>query len=831
MKKGEYKIRHTVRQKLLALALTVFLLLPVLPVLKASAATFELEVTYGLNNTVRVGRSAAFNVTVTNNGNDFEGTVQIIVNDRSRNYMYEKDISISKGATKTVSITIPMQNYTTAANVRIADSKGRVKQAKTVSVKVAKALLDFNIGVLSDDFSALSYLEGIVLYTTNYGDIGTHIYEMDETNFPEDAEAFDLLDAVLISNFSTDRLSTAQLDAFNSWVEKGGILIIGTGSTFSKTISGLKSLPITKALGNTNIRYTTYETSYGLRTTDSAITGSSYVGQGYDNYGYDNLSSFGMTTYNNVINTLDAIIADLVADKEAVSAGKVDAKLVMDRYFSENREYIWNTFSSWFGYYYTSDEEKANLDYSLKSDVFYNILEPIITERLNTAIATLESQGRQNTSDSAYVSAEIAEFSLDTAFGLISGDIRNSSESYILAKYYNYAYGAVIVAGMDFTQNPLASYKDNVSVFRSILKQSYGTTIYNAADAYYKNAQNQYYSNDYYMYSELSDSLTAAAAPPVLLYVLILIAYLVSIFVSFNILKKKHKNVMFWATQVGLAIAFSIVIFLCSFTTRLRNAELRSVNIKELSVYGERNTNLSALIMPKKKVYKFTASPDLNLKNILIDYDYYYNQNQPSLDTFNIGINQRLDSTVFTVNNNATLNKELFLGSSINSEQQGSLTIQSLDNNEYLVTNTSGYDLEKVFLAISSGIYLLGDLSNGQSMSTESAFAFVTRNSGSYIARKEYREAVNSFLTGNDGYGIFELLFGTNNTGYRKVMSRRALFDYILNYTSGQIIVGGFSDDASGSKVQTDGKFKESAYDIVYQEYTFADLSDIFRTE
>ncbi|MBO7402872.1 MAG: hypothetical protein J6U10_07770, partial [Lachnospiraceae bacterium] len=371
MKKGDNprNIISRITGAALALIMVLCLVLPSFgTVTKANAADprFEINITYGFNNQARLYCNIPFNIKITNKGGDFEGTVQIIVPTNDGNDMYEKDLALAAGATKTVTLTVPVTNYLTSANIRICNHKGKPVQTQSLSIKLIRSIDEINIGVLSDDFSALSYLSGIELYSNNGTTIKTRIYELTEDNFPQDAKSFNMLDFVLISNYSTDKLSDTQLSALNLWINEGGAVILGTGSTVSKTLSGLKNLSAFRALRPETVSFKTYKTTYGIpfaaaeNLSISPISGSGY---GYD-YRYDELSSYGASVYATVLQ-LCSDAAETAHEKVEARevAGPLDGELVFEYLYMQSSEYLWNQF----GYNYGFDPE----DFKQSQDPYF----------------------------------------------------------------------------------------------------------------------------------------------------------------------------------------------------------------------------------------------------------------------------------------------------------------------------------------------------------------------------------------------------------------------------------------------------------------------------
>ena len=258
---------------------------------------FEVSLNAGYGQKVLVGYGAPFEITVTNkNTSNFEGCLQLIIPGfENNNILYEEDIALGTGETKTVEIVAGVPVPAEFVNVRMTNKRGKVLWSELQKINVSKTKNDIRVGVLSDDFSALGYMDRVHLLSDNTK--YTSLVELSAADFPVNYAALDMLDIILISDFSTDLLTKEQMSALNLWVKKGGILIIGTGSTANKTLSGLYGNIINEKVTSTTSKNTTLglatETySYLTQITTAANSYSSYDGfyDGYYYYTFDDYS-------------------------------------------------------------------------------------------------------------------------------------------------------------------------------------------------------------------------------------------------------------------------------------------------------------------------------------------------------------------------------------------------------------------------------------------------------------------------------------------------------------------------------------------------------------
>ena len=257
---------------------------------------FYVSLNAGYGQKVLAGYSAPFSITVTNkNANNFEGCMQLIIPGySSNNILYEEEIALGAGETKTVQIVAGIPVPAEYVNVRMTNKRYKVLWSELQKINVSKTKNDIRVGVLSDDFSALGYMDRVHFLsdTTRY----TSLVELSAADFPVNYAALDMLDVILISDFSTDLLTKEQMSALNLWVKKGGILVIGTGSTANKTLSGLYGNIINEKVTSTTSKNTTLGLAtedYSYITTMSSATNSYSAFDGfYDGYYYYNFEDY-----------------------------------------------------------------------------------------------------------------------------------------------------------------------------------------------------------------------------------------------------------------------------------------------------------------------------------------------------------------------------------------------------------------------------------------------------------------------------------------------------------------------------------------------------------
>lgn len=182
---------------------------------------FAVEITYGYNKYVKYGRYIPVYLDITNSGENFQGQVEVVVAEDyvSQNTAYIKDIVLNENDSRTVEICIPTLSNNGKIRVNLVDDKGKSIYYKDVRVRMNYSD-DIFVGILSDDYNSLNYFDGLTFEdTTNYVNYNTRIFELDTAHFPEDPNALDCLNMIVINNFDTSQLSDKQYETLKYWVE------------------------------------------------------------------------------------------------------------------------------------------------------------------------------------------------------------------------------------------------------------------------------------------------------------------------------------------------------------------------------------------------------------------------------------------------------------------------------------------------------------------------------------------------------------------------------------------------------------------------------------
>lgn len=189
------------------------------------------------------GETYDLRLTVGNQGQDWEGTVRLAVDGPYGNYYdcaYDTVLSLPQDSTKqfVAKVAKSSVDYSDGTvKVTLLDKKSQ-KSGEKVFKGILRELIDtLPMGILSDDYPALTYLDmgGEELYY----DGNTYPISLKELNQDNLAASLDALAFLVIDKYNTGVLTDDEVSAIGNWVDAGGVLIVGTGSYAEDVFRGL----------------------------------------------------------------------------------------------------------------------------------------------------------------------------------------------------------------------------------------------------------------------------------------------------------------------------------------------------------------------------------------------------------------------------------------------------------------------------------------------------------------------------------------------------------------------------------------------------------------
>jgi hypothetical protein len=224
----------------------------------ATAGGPTFSVNAGFNTRYRSGSWIPVQVALQNEGADFTGAVSITTNNAQNSFGgsggqagYQMPVTLANGAQKQVTLYVPIYTSTQSITVSLLDANGAIVRRQNSTLQPLNPG-DIFVGILSDSSTGFGPLSGFSL--PNPGSL-LITDNLTAATLPDNAEALQNFDLIVLDNFTTSTLSTNQLAALQTWVNSGGALIVAGGPEWQRTLTALPPglLPVT-ANGTTTLR-------------------------------------------------------------------------------------------------------------------------------------------------------------------------------------------------------------------------------------------------------------------------------------------------------------------------------------------------------------------------------------------------------------------------------------------------------------------------------------------------------------------------------------------------------------------------------------------------
>ena len=180
-------------------------------------------------------------VTVSNSGEDFTGTVQVVfAGADSENCAYNTEIALPAQGKKQFTVRVANTAVDTSQGgmcaLRFLDREGDVLQAIELKNVFQNAVTEAAVGILSDHYAELGMMEAKgQTIDTNQGYYPVKLTELNNDNLKEHLNGLYYL---IIDRFDVSSLDRENIEAVQEWVRNGGYLLVGTGAYGEQTLSG-----------------------------------------------------------------------------------------------------------------------------------------------------------------------------------------------------------------------------------------------------------------------------------------------------------------------------------------------------------------------------------------------------------------------------------------------------------------------------------------------------------------------------------------------------------------------------------------------------------------
>lgn len=769
-------------KKISVIFLLILCMLPMLACDRGAVleqARFHVDLSYGYGSGIEIGSYAPFFVEVTNNGKDFEGSIQMIVPGRdNNNIMYEKELSLPKGATKTVELVGFITMPTRQVNIRILNERGKVIWSDLKDCPTNTSLKYVNIGILSDDYSALGYMDQQFFMANN--ELTTRITELSRDSFSSDWRALDILDVIVISDFSTDMLSDAQLNALALWVNDGGLLMVGTGSTANKTLSALNGNLFDVKVGDLQ----SYQTKYGL-----SITGFDYsYNTQYYNNAYDNseYSDFFTENYDSL---REALVEEYMSEFE-------------EEYGYDNQYHVWD--DEWESNFYWYCYEKF---YETYLYVYGN--EASVHSRIDAL---------------PYADASVLELEDNTmsyAEGTLFYGEDANGELYELAYAIKQGDGYILLSGIDFTKTPFSNYGGNSLIFVHWIESLMGERYFQEMNSYTE--YQHYYYNPFdidYNDESIFDSTKTATVPPSLLYIGLLCLYMLAVLVLYIVLRNRRKTMRLWIVYPCMAVGVAILIFCFGFSTRIYRPVLTAVTL--MTPNGSTITQQSyvGVTVPGNKEYQVGFDSNQAVEYVDADYRYSYSDSaEIDWDKYTMGYKYGYDSVDVMLGTKKAMGQVNFRLTAVSADTR-TVLLESDSGAicDLVITNRFGCDLENAAVVLNGQVYIIGEIKAGESVAFASLQPEKIQNLGpigfgGIVMEEEMYKTVLGFL------------FGSVSTTYDEYLCKLRAYNGLTEkvqsyvYNKDTLLFVAIPKEHFAQDMQSSTNYNEKRVEVIFMSY------------
>jgi hypothetical protein len=214
---------------------------------QAATNPLSLTIKAGYGGFLKAQQWMPVTIDVTNKGPDVDGTLEVTSAISTNgppigSAVYQTHLALPSGATKHLRTYLIEDQAPAPVSVRIVQN-GRTLASADSSTGSAATVL---IGVLSDLPTALDSFSSV-----HPGSIAATVVHLSLEDVGDSAILLRAFDLIAIDDFATDTLTAAQRGALTDYVQNGGLLVLGTGASWRKTLGGVSSTLLPLQLAGT----------------------------------------------------------------------------------------------------------------------------------------------------------------------------------------------------------------------------------------------------------------------------------------------------------------------------------------------------------------------------------------------------------------------------------------------------------------------------------------------------------------------------------------------------------------------------------------------------
>lgn len=224
--------------------------------MEISSKRLSAQISFGYKGNTKYGKRMKVCAVINNKRIFFSGKFRITYKTGKNGglKMIQKSFNVEGGESRRVQFAIPLLSESQEYIVSVCDSSGKICLKANTVVNADTDTTGIYVGVLSDTPAKLGYMADCLGSSEKYGmsDNGVtgKVFEMNASDF-EQEDILDTVDIVVIDNYNTGKFSNANIKVLKRWVDKGGTLVVGTGSNYQKEFEKLHSTLLRGYIGRT----------------------------------------------------------------------------------------------------------------------------------------------------------------------------------------------------------------------------------------------------------------------------------------------------------------------------------------------------------------------------------------------------------------------------------------------------------------------------------------------------------------------------------------------------------------------------------------------------
>lgn len=240
------------KTSLISILIMFFILIGFVPTIckaesKEDSSSITMKVSYGIEGNFKGSTSVPVNIEVENKGEKIDGQLEVRVPASAPNTYdaFVSEVNIGANEKRTVTIPINMPDNVLKIQVVLKQGENIIKQNNVLVSNGRVSEADLFMGVLTDDFNSLT-IRSLDFTSLNNSNNKMRDRVNKTISVPLELDSLvrspkniSSLDAIVINNYNTSNLKKEQYENLSTWVENGGILVIGSGENAAKTIGNL----------------------------------------------------------------------------------------------------------------------------------------------------------------------------------------------------------------------------------------------------------------------------------------------------------------------------------------------------------------------------------------------------------------------------------------------------------------------------------------------------------------------------------------------------------------------------------------------------------------